>query len=84
MDDPGRTDKMVRVHVVPLASPAVALFERAKKFKAGASDLVFRPGREEAALGHEHTSRSYVTCHLAVTVHGIRSAFRDWVAEQTD
>lgn len=74
---------MGRVHVVPLAPPAVAVFERAKKFKAGASDLVFPGQNVKQPLSDMTLLKILRDMDLAVTVQGFRSAFRDWVAEQT-
>lgn len=76
--------KMGRTHVVPLAPEAVALFERAKKFKVGASDLVFPGQNVKKPLSDMTLLKILRDMDLAVTVHGFRSAFRDWVAEQTD
>jgi integrase len=81
---PAERMKMGRVHVVPLASQAVAVFERAKKFKAGASDLVFPGQNVKKPLSDMTLLKILRDMDLAVTVHGFRSAFRDWVAEQTD
>lgn len=81
---PAERMKMGRVHVVPLAPQAVAVFERAKKFKAGASDLVFPGQNVKKPLSDMTLLKILRDMNLAVTVHGFRSAFRDWVAEQTD
>jgi len=81
---PAERMKMGRVHVVPLAPQAVAVFERAKKFKAGASDLVFPGQTVKKPLSDMTLLKILRDMELAVTVHGFRSAFRDWVAEQTD
>ncbi|MET3713175.1 integrase [Sphingomonas trueperi] len=81
---PAERMKMGRVHVVPLAPQAVAVFERAKKFKAGASDLVFPGQTVKKPLSDMTLLKILRDMDLAVTVHGFRSAFCDWVAEQTD
>lgn len=81
---PAERMKMGRVHVVPLAPQAVAVFERAKKFKTGASDLVFPGQNVKKPLSDMTLLKILRDMDLAVTVHGFRSAFRDWVAEQTD
>lgn len=81
---PAARMKMGRIHVVPLSAEAIATFERAKKFKAGASDLVF-PGQDvKKPLSDMTLLKILRDMDLGVTVHGFRSAFRDWVAEQTD
>lgn len=81
---PATRMKMGRVHVVPLAPAAVAVFERAKKFKAGASDLVFPGQNVKKPLSDMTLLKILRDMNLSVTVHGFRSAFRDWVAEKTE
>jgi integrase len=76
--------KMGRAHVVPLSVEAVAVFPRAEKFRASASDLVF-PGQDvKKPLSDMTLPKILRDMELGVTVHGFRSAFRDWAAEQTD
>jgi integrase len=81
---PASRMKMGRAHNVPLSAEAVAVFERAKSFKAGASDLVFPGQNVKKPLSDMTLLKILRDMELAVTVHGFRSAFRDWVAEQTD
>lgn len=81
---PATRMKMGRPHIVPLSPEAAAVFERAKKYKAGVSDLVF-PGQDvKKPLSDMTLLKILRDGELTVTVHGFRSAFRDWVAEQTD
>lgn len=81
---PAARMKMGKVHVVPLSQPAVAVFERAQRYKARISDLVF-PGQDvKKPLSDMTLLKILRDMELMVTVHGFRSAFRDWVAEQTD
>jgi integrase len=76
--------KMGRTHVVPLAAETVDAFKRAEKFKVPASDLVF-PGQDVTKPQSDMTLMKILRdMELEVTVHGFRSAFRDWVAEKTD
>jgi integrase len=81
---PARRMKMGRAHTVPLSPEAVAVFQRARKFKVGASDLVFPGQNSKKALSDMTLLKILRDMDLKVTVHGFRSAFRDWVAEQTD
>jgi integrase len=81
---PASRMKMGRAHIVPLSFEAVSVFERAKRFKAGASDLVFPGQNVKKPLSDMTLLKILRNMELAVTVHGFRSAFRDWVAEQTD
>lgn len=81
---PAERMKMGRTHVVPLSPQAIAAFQRAEKYRVGASDLVF-PGQNVRKPLSDMTLLKIVRdMGLRVTVHGFRSAFRDWVAEQTD
>lgn len=76
--------KMGRIHSVPLSSGAVDVFERAKALKVAASDLVFPGQNVKKPLSDMTLLKILRDMDLDVTVHGFRSAFRDWVAEQTD
>ena len=73
-------------HRVPLSDEALAVLERAQALR-DASDLIFpspmRPGRPLSDMSLQKVLRD---CGLAnrATVHGMRSAFRDWAAERTD
>jgi integrase len=73
-----------RIHVVPLSPQAIAVFERARKYKVGASDLVFPGQKVKKPLSDMTLLKILRDMGLGVTVHGFRSTFRDWVAEQTD
>lgn len=81
---PAERMKMGRIHVVPLSAGAVAVFERAKAYKAGVGDLVFPGQGVKKPLSDMTLLKILRDMDLGVTVHGFRSAFRDWVAEQTD
>lgn len=81
---PAERMKMGRTHLVPLSDAAVAAFERAKAFKVGASDLVFPGQNVKRPLSDMTLLKILRDMELGVTVHGFRSAFRDWVADKTD
>lgn len=81
---PAARMKMGKVHIVPLSQPAVAVFERAQRYKAGISDLVFPGQNVKNPLSDMTLLKVLRDMEIMVTVHGFRSAFRDWVAEQTD
>jgi integrase len=76
--------KAHKEHVVPLSPAAVELLKKRWKYRASDEGLVFSNDGERPLsdmtmtkvlrdMGHEHT-----------TVHGFRSAFTDWAAEETD
>lgn len=81
---PASRMKMGRTHIVPLSPAAVDAFMRAKIYKVGASDLVFPGQNVKKPLSDMTLLKIVRDMKLTVTVHGFRSAFRDWVAEQTD
>lgn len=80
---PAARMKMGKEHRVPLSNAAVACLKRVKAL-AGESDFVF-PGRKP------NTQQSNMSClallrrmgRTDIVVHGFRSTFRDWAAEQT-
>lgn len=81
---PAERMKMGRIHIVPLSAQAIDAFDRAKRFKVGASDLVFPGQNVKKPLSDMTLLKILRDMELAATVHGFRSTFRDWVAEQTD
>jgi integrase len=70
-----------REHRVPLSDAAIAALKRVARVRE--NDRVF-PGDRQAALGERTLKRLLQAVGRGgVTVHGFRSTFRDWVAEQT-
>jgi integrase len=80
---PAERMKAGRDHVVPLSLQVVALFERMKAHKRGDSDLVFPGTKRGKPLSDMTLTKALRDIGSAVTAHGFRSTFRDWVAEQT-
>lgn len=81
---PAERMKMGRAHVVPLSPDAIQVFQRAKKFGAPASDLIFPGQKLKKPLSDMSLLKILRDMKVGVTVHGFRSAFRDWVADQTN
>ncbi len=80
---PASRMKMGRDHIVPLSDAAIDVLERAKPFRAPCTQLVF-PGRDiRRPLSDMTLLKILRYAELPYTVHGFRSAFRDWTAEQT-
>lgn len=76
--------KMGRPHHVPLAPAAMDAFRCAEAFKAPCTKLVF-PGQQlTRPLSDMTLTKALRDFGLDYTVHGFRSAFRDWVAEETN
>lgn len=76
--------KMGKAHTVPLAPQAIDAFERAKGFSAPCTDLVFPGMRLKRPMSDMTLLKIVRDADVGVTVHGFRSAFRDWVAEETN
>lgn len=80
---PAERMKAARAHRVPLSEPAMAILEKLTTAKAG--DLVFpgqREGKPLSGMAMEMVLRRMK--RDAVTVHGFRSAFRDWTGNETN
>jgi integrase len=79
---PAERMKGGREHKVPLSAPAVALLKDMAAIRH--SDFVF-PGAGERPI-YARAMAMALRRHTRddVTVHGFRSTFRDWAAEQTD
>lgn len=80
---PAERMKMARPHHVPLAPQAIDAFERAKAFSAPCTDLVFPGIKLKKPMSDMTLLKILRDMDAGVTVHGFRSAFRDWVAEET-
>ena len=75
--------KLGREHRVPLSAAAIEVLRRLPAGRP--SDLVFPSRRRGRPIGV--TSLWKLALEIAgtsITVHGFRSSFRDWAAEQTD
>ena len=66
-----------REHRVPLASRAIAIVERLAAIR---SAINFSGA---AARASSMALRSLVSSAIGATIHGTRSAFRDWCGEET-
>ncbi len=80
---PANRMKAGKAHIVPLDDAALNVLERAKLFRAKDSNLVF-PGQKPREMLSDMTLLKVLRDrNTGVTVHGFRSAFRDWCAERT-
>jgi integrase len=83
---PAERMKAGREHRVPLSESALALLRRMSRLtnNAESSGYVFPGGRAGKALSNMALSQVLKRMGYAeITVHGFRSTFRDWAAEQT-
>lgn len=84
---PAHKMKAGKEHRVPLSAGAMAVLQEVLPFRDRlAGDLVFPGGKRGRPLSDVALSKAL---HNAadtkdVTVHGLRSTFRDWAAEETD
>jgi integrase len=77
---PAARMKAKKDHRVPLSDRAIEILQALPR----ESDFVFFGARESKPLGHEALRQ--ILKHLKrhdITVHGMRSTFRDWAAERT-
>jgi integrase len=76
---PAKRMKMAKTHDVPLSDPAIAILRR-QYDERGQNPHVF-PGRPMRALSTMAMAMMLRRLDTPVTVHGMRSSFRDWAAE---
>jgi integrase len=77
----GRRMKTGNEHRVPLSNSAITVLEGMASIRM--SDFVFPGTRQSKPLGHAAMWRALRAMRPGVAVHGFRSCFRDWAAEQT-
>jgi len=80
---PAERMKAGKEHVVPLCARAVEIVKRAQTFQC--SNIVF-PGHKGKAMSDATMAKALREAGVAReagTVHGMRSAFRDWISEET-
>ena len=77
---PGERMKTGKPHRVPLSGRALEVLKEARK-RFGDSDLVFRSARGKAVT-NAVLLRVLRRCDVGGTVHGFRTSFRSWAAEE--
>jgi integrase len=82
---PGDRMKAGKTHIVPLQPAAITILEQMKKAFDDAPDQPLFPGKAKKPLS-DMTLTKVLRDGFSndITVHGFRSTFRDWAAEQTD
>ena len=83
---PGERMKGGRQHVVPLSDPALAALHEAAALRDDSGMIFPSPRKRGSPLSDMSLTKVLRDCGLAdrATVHGFRSAFRDWAAERTN
>jgi integrase len=79
---PAERMKMRRPHRVPLSGAAISVFKEAAAMPGAGKGLVFRGGSGQQ-LSDMTLTKILRDLKVPFTVHGFRSTFRDWAAEQT-
>ncbi|OJY67142.1 MAG: hypothetical protein BGP16_18295 [Sphingobium sp. 66-54] len=80
---PAERMKARRPHRVPLSPAALDLFRHALSIKRTGTDLIF-PAASGKVLSDMTLTKVLRDMEAPCTVHGFRSTFRDWAAEQTN
>lgn len=81
---PAARMKAKKEHVVPLTAEAVTLLEQVAAFGNAPDDLLFPSSRKKPQSDMTLLKALKSEASDDLTVHGFRSSFRDWAAEQTD
>ena len=81
---PARRMKATREHVVPLCARAVRIVERCAELRRAACPIVFPGIRGYQPLSDMALTKLLRKMKEPYTAHGFRSAFRDWVSEETE
>lgn len=81
---PAERMKEKRLHRVPLTDEAVAVLKSIRPEKPKPGDFIFPGQRKGRPLSDMTLTKALRRLHDTATVHGFRSTFRDWVAEETD
>jgi integrase len=76
---PAARMKAASDHRVPLTDRAIEILEKLSR----GTKFVFSGKNPNKKLPHEGMLKVLKTIEASVTVHGFRSTFRDWAAEQT-
>jgi integrase len=81
---PATRMKMRQPHIVPLSPAAVAVLRRRWPLRASDDGLVFSTKGTKPISDMTMTKVLRDLQHARITVHGFRSSFTDWAAEQTE
>jgi integrase len=75
--------KAQREHVVPLTKQAMRIVERCAQLRLHNCQLVFPGIRRHQPMSDMTLTKLLREMKQSYTAHGFRSAFRDWVSEET-
>lgn len=80
---PGNRMKAGKPHSVPLSGPALAILMTVSELFEGQRDDLLFPGSGGKMISDMTMTKVLRNAGVDCTVHGFRSSFRDWAAEQT-
>lgn len=80
---PGERMKAGKQHIVPLSAPALAILKRMAEMQSGKPDAPIFPGKQGQPLSDMSLTKIMRDMDISDTVHGFRSAFKDWASEAT-
>lgn len=78
---PAKRMKAGREHIVPLSPPVLAILERLAVLRSRKRDEPVFPGNTGKPISDMTMSKVLRDMGLTDTVHGFRSAFKDWASE---
>jgi len=78
-----RRMKANKEHRIPLSDAAVAVLDQMARLRQPGSDYVFPGVRAGQPASASPAQRLLKAINNTVTIHGLRSTFRDWAAEAT-
>lgn len=81
---PAELMKSRKAHTVTLSPEAISLIEEMKPYRASSNDCLVFGGKGGKLLSDMTLTKALRDAGRSETVHGFRSAFRDWVSEETD
>ncbi|MFZ5744875.1 MAG: tyrosine-type recombinase/integrase [Pseudomonadota bacterium] len=81
---PAERMKAGKAHVVPLTTSALDALARVRLFRSPASDFVFQGQNPKKTISDMTLLKIMRDRDSGVTIHGFRSSFRDWAAENSD
>jgi integrase len=81
---PAERMKAGKTHVVPLSASALDALARVRLFRSSASDFVFQGQNPKKTISDMTLLKIMRDRDSGVTIHGFRSSFRDWAAENSD
>jgi integrase len=82
---PAHRMKAQRAHRVPLSARALEILTLLEPLRTSPDDFIFPGAKKGRGLSQMALAMMLRQCGRGdITVHGFRSAFRDWAAEETD